>query len=337
MLEKPALSDESISACLQAEYALPVSKIEFKPLGADFNSAVYRVTAADGTPYFLKLRSGIFDDITVTLPQYLSQHGLHQVIPPLPTSNGRLWADLQTFTAILYPFIAGRDGYEVALTERQWADFGAAMKKLHALQPPPALSDRLARETFTPFYRQKLKNFNQQLESITSLDWIARELIEFLKLKRPAINALVQRADAYAQVLLSQPHDHVVCHADIHAANLLIPDENTFFIVDWDNPMLAPNERDLMFIGGSQGFTGTTPKDEVTWFYQGYGAVEINHLALAYYRYERIIVDIAIYCEQLLLSSAGGADREESLGFLKSNFLPGGTIQTAEQADRTRL
>jgi spectinomycin phosphotransferase len=129
----------------------------------------------------------------------------------------------------------------------------------------------------------------------------------------------------------------VICHSDLRAGNLLITSPEEFYVVDWDDPMLAPKERDLMFIGGGQGFTGTTPKDEETWFYRGYGAVEINHLALAYYRYERIIVDIAIYCDQLLLSSAGGADREESLGFLKSNFLPGGTIQVAEQAGRTHL
>lgn len=45
-------------------------------------------------------------------------------------------------------------------------------------------------------------------------------------------------------------------------------------------------------------------------------------VAVVYYSYERITEDIAIYCEQLLLSDQGGQDREQSLYYLKSNFLP---------------
>ena len=54
---------------------------------------------------------------------------------------------------------------------------------------------------------------------------------------------------------------------------------------------------------------------------------------LAYYRYERIIEDIAVYCEQLLLSNDGGADREQTLRYLMSNFKPNGAIEIAWQAD----
>ena len=49
MLEKPDLPDEKIIACLQAEYGLRVATIAFLPLGADLNTAVYRVVADDGT------------------------------------------------------------------------------------------------------------------------------------------------------------------------------------------------------------------------------------------------------------------------------------------------
>ena len=35
------------------------------------------------------------------------------------------------------------------------------------------------------------------------------------------------------------------------------------------------------------------------------------------------------------LQDEGGEDREESLGYLKSNFMPNGTIQVAYQAELT--
>ncbi len=90
-----------------------------------------------------------------------------------------------------------------------------------------------------------------------------------------------------------------------------------------------------MFPGGGQGFRGQPPEAEETLFYAGYGAADIDPVALAYYRYERIIQDIAVYCEQLLTSAAGGADRAESLHYLQSNYQPNGTIDLAYTAARS--
>ncbi|HSK88042.1 MAG TPA: hypothetical protein VK880_06795, partial [Anaerolineales bacterium] len=54
---------------------------------------------------------------------------------------------------------------------------------------------------------------------------------------------------------------------------------------------------------------------------------------LAYYRYERIIEDLAVICEQLLSTEEGGADRERSLGWFMTNFEPGNTLEIARKTD----
>jgi spectinomycin phosphotransferase len=94
--------------------------------------------------------------------------------------------------------------------------------------------------------------------------------------------------------------------------------------------LLAPKERDLMFIGGGIDDIWKSKQDE-TVFYEGYGKTEINIAALAYYRYERIIEDLAVICEQIILTDEGGADREQGYKWFTSNFDPGGTIEIAEQ------
>ena len=71
---------------------------------------------------------------------------------------------------------------------------------------------------------------------------------------------------------------------------------------------------------------------EETLLYQGYGQTEIDPIGIAYYRYERIIEDIAVSCEQIFLSDAGGEDRKQLLDDVKSNFLPNGTIGIAYRA-----
>ena len=87
MLEKPPLSDETILDQIQQEYGICANELTFLPLGADVNTAVYRLEAADGHAYFLKLRQGDFAEITVTLPKYLQSHGIRAVISPLVSAS----------------------------------------------------------------------------------------------------------------------------------------------------------------------------------------------------------------------------------------------------------
>ena len=119
-----------------------------------------------------------------------------------------------------------------------------------------------------------------------------------------------------------------MCHTDIHGGNILITDKDEFFIVDWDAPLLAPKERDLMFIGGGIDDIWKSKRDE-TDFYEGYGKTEIDFTVMAYYRYERVIEDLAAYAEQLLSTDEGGADREQAYRWFTSNFEAGQTIETA--------
>jgi spectinomycin phosphotransferase len=337
MLEKPDIQDESIIACLRDEYGLNVARLAFLPLGADLNTAVYRAVADDETPYFCKLRGGVFDETSVALPKFLSDQGIAQIIAPLATQTGQLWASLGTFKVILYPFVAGRNGYEVDLTERHWRDFGAALKGVHTAVVPPALIERIRRETYSPRWRETVRTFLGRVEDNVYGDPVAAELAAFLQAKREEILDLVERSERLSQMLRMRSPEFTLCHSDVHAGNILIDANDALYIVDWDDPILAPKERDLMFVGGAQGFTGHTPQEEETLFYQGYGQTQIDPVALAYYRYERIVVDIAVYCEQLFLTDEGGEDREQSLRYLKSNFLPGGTIEITYKSDRALL
>jgi len=157
-----------------------------------------------------------------------------------------------------------------------------------------------------------------------------------LRSKKAETADLVQRAEQCAHQLLERSGEFILCHCDIHAWNLLIVDEHTFYMVDWDTLIFAPKERDLMFIGSGLCGNGHTLAEEETLFYQGYGQTQVDATALAYYRYERIVEDIAVICNQIFLTDEGGEDRRQQLGYLKSNFLPDNTIEIAYRSDKTR-
>jgi spectinomycin phosphotransferase len=327
MLEKPNLHDAELIACLREAYGLNIVRVAFLPLGADVNTAVYRATADDSTDYFVKLRSGAFNEMTIIVPKLLHEQGLRQVIAPLPTQSGQLWTPLRDFHVTVSPFIEGQDGYDAPLTDQHWVELGRALKALHTAPLPPAMAARLQRETYADHWRERMKRFQALADTHTFADPVAAEMAVFLRQKRDIVSALVSRAEHLANLLQAQPF--VLCHADIHAWNVLISSNGQLYIVDWDTLILAPKERDLMFIGGGLFANRRPPSEEARLFYQGYGEAEIDLNTLAYYRFERIVQDAAEFCEQLLMTDEGGQDRANGLRQFTSQFQPGGVIEIA--------
>lgn len=335
MLEKPDIEDTKIITCLRDEYGLNIVQVTFLPLGADRNTAVYRAVSQDATPYFVKLRGGVFDEMTILLPQFLYNQGFRQVIAPLPTLAQKLWTDLNDFKLAVFPFVDGRNGYKVKLLDSHWVDFGRALKALHSVEVPSAFQHHIQRETYSPQWREIVRRFQAMVETTTFADPAAAELAAFLRLKHPVVSELVQRAEHLAVILQTQSLPFVLCHADIHAANILIDSHTHLYLVDWDTLTLAPKERDLMFPGGGQFGNQRSPQEEEAVFYQGYGPTPVDRNALAYYRFERIVQDIAAYCEQILLTDEGGQDRETGLRQLTGQFLPNQVIDIAFQRDHS--
>jgi len=331
MLEKPDLQDQLIISRLQDEYGLHVNQLTFLPLGADVNTAVFRVVTEDEKAYFLKLRKGDFDEITVAVPQFLKAQGIQSIIAPRETRAQQRWASLDDFKLILYPFIEGQNGYEAALSDHQWLDFGAALKGIHTAQVPPSLTKLIPRETYSPRWREIVKTFQAQIEEIAFDDPTAAKLAAFMKARRGEIDHLVARAEGLGVALQARSLEVVLCHSDMHAGNLLIGANDALYIVDWDNPRFAPKELDLMIVGGCGVWNSAR---EEALFYQGYGQTEIDRMALAYYRYERIIRDIAEFCQQLFLTGEGGRDREQGLLYFTSQFLPNQEIEIAFKTDK---
>src|SRR5262245_49174960 len=145
MREKPNISDELIISRLQDEYGLQVTSLTFLPIGADMGSAVYRTVVDDGTAYFLKLRKG-FDEIIVTVPLFLKSQGIKEIIAPFETKSNQGWADFGEYKMILYPFIEGKNGFQMELTDQHKRALGRTLKAIHSTQIPAELKRRIPKE-----------------------------------------------------------------------------------------------------------------------------------------------------------------------------------------------
>ena len=257
--------------------------------------------------YFVKLKRGYHHDISAGIISLLCNVGIQQIIPLIKTIHGQETHRIDGSILTVSPFIEGRDGLSRDLTSDQWYTLGKVMRQIHGINPA-TIQGKIRQESYSPKWRQAVRSLYSLIDSEERGDRIAVKLLTFMKKHKPAIHRLVDRAEQLAEMVQGQTSRSVLCHSDLHGGNILIDENDKIYIVDWDDPIIAPKERDLMFIGG--GVANVWNKlHEKELFYKGYGKSEVNMELLAYYRHERVLEDIAVYAQQLLLTMEGGQNR----------------------------
>jgi len=334
MLEPPNLADETITAALHTHYAISSTELTFLALGSDSASAVYRVRAGVGASYFLKLRAGDgFRVASLAVPRYLSEQGLPHILAPLPAVSEELWVRVEDFALTLYPFVDGRTAVDVGLSAEQWRAFGAVVGEIHASPLPPDVRQMLRREPFVPS-RHTL--FTELAAAISKGDYAnseQRELAHFWQTREDDIRTVRKRAGDLGRRLRQTAPPLVLCHADLHTWNVLLDGEQKMWLVDWDETILAPKERDLMFVFGGIG-RGLVAPHETTRFLQGYGDEAIDPLALAYYRCAWAVQDMGEYGERVFSMPHLGQDsRRDALDGFMDMFEAGNIVEIALGAE----
>lgn len=332
MTDKQPFSSQSIIDCLKVNYGIAAALLTLLPLGADMNASVYKAETQNSQSYFVKLKRGHRYDMSVAILALLQNAGIQQIIPPIKTTNGELTQHIGDSTLTVYPFVDGQNGFCYNLTDNQWIALGKILRQVHEFDVPPSVKDLIRKETYSDKWRKAVRSLYSHIDGNLNGDEAALQLRAFMGERREIIHHLVNRAEALSQKIQEQSAEFVLCHSDIHGGNVLIDESGSIFIVDWDDPIMAPKERDLMFIGGGIANVWNNPREE-EFFYKGYGKTEINRTILAYYRHERIVEDIAEYGQALLLTPDGGKERPAMFEQFKGMFEPNGVIDIALKTD----
>jgi spectinomycin phosphotransferase len=236
----------------------------------------------------------------ILVPRYLNDQGVAQVVAPLPTTTGTMWAALYDFALILYPFITGNSGMKQGMTPSQWISLGAILSQIHTTPISSELAQLMQGETFVPTGAATVREVEEHIAGRSLADPAAQDLAGIWQERRDTIQALVARAEDLGRQLSQQGLPLVICHADIHTNNVLLDAGGQVWIVDWDETVLAPVERDLMFAVGGGIDRSLVGQHEEDLFLQGYGTSSFDTLALAYYRYAWAVSDIGAYAAQVL-------------------------------------
>lgn len=328
MREQPDISEERLRACLQEQYALLPATVEFLPLGLDYSAGVYRVVSEDGTSYALKVTSRPFYEASFLVPAYLKSQGIVSIMAPLPTWENVLWTRLENWTVVVYPFIDGDTSW-TGMTDEHWQEVGETFRQIHEVVLPAHGFESLRRETFDPTeYTQQVNVLETRYIFAQAGDAPQRALCSSWAAHQSTIHRIVTILERLAAVLQKQSGPYVICHADLHPANLLRDRAGHVFVLDWDEVMLAPKERDFLFVGEppAAGPAGRA----IPPFFQGYGPVQVDWTALTYYLYERVIQDLTVCAQDMFLKDDLGEESRADIAQLFQDVLAqGGEIDTA--------
>ena len=115
----------------------------------------------------------------------------------------------------------------------------------------------------------------------------------------------------------------MICHADLHAANLLRDAAGGVHVIDWDEVMLAPRERDFIFVRESRPDA----------FWDGYGERTVDWVALTYFQYERVLQDVIEDARQVCArDDLGEAVKIDLVKAFEQSFAAGGNLDAAYAA-----
>ena len=302
MLERPKLADDDIIVRLQSEYDLLSPRLEFLPIGNDARAWSFRVETA-ASEYFLKLRRGAPKLASLIVPHHLRSCGVKNVVAPIPAISGRLYAPLAEYALMLYPYILGESEWDMALTAAQWREWGAIMRSIHDAPVPDELAEDIPREIFAVKWLDKIECVEAALARNAYAGEVADVVARIWRAKSDVIDLARRRYLSLGRRMEKTSPDFVLCHADIHTANIIIEHAGALHIVDWDETLLAPRERDLMFFIDDGRSADTTDA-----FLAGYGHRSADLLGLAYYKYDWVIQELGDYGERVFIADSLGSD-----------------------------
>ncbi|HEU5379894.1 MAG TPA: aminoglycoside phosphotransferase family protein [Ktedonobacteraceae bacterium] len=317
MRELPSIEEEHLRACLQEQYGLIAVRLEFLPVGHDYSAGVYRVESVQGRAYLLKVSSRLLYEPGCLVPEYLHNQGITSVVAPVPTTSGALWTKPGEWILMLYPWIDGECSL-TGMTDAQWKEVGSIFQRIHQIKLPSSGFELLRREQFAPTeYVRWIRTFEAQFtqeSSEASTSQLA--LRTSWEAHQPTIHTAVTTLEKLAGILQSQTFPYVICHADLHARNLIRDRAGHVCVIDWDEVMLAPRERDFIFIR----------EPHAPAFFQGYGETEIDWSLLAYYLWERVVQDLIYYAQNVCFRDDWAEEtRAQVAQMFHENLAPGGS------------
>lgn len=328
---------EYLITCLAEDFGLELTRLEPIDGGVDRAARNFRGHVGD-TAYAVKWSSG-GSVAGLAVPDALATRGEAGVAAPVRTREGNLYSERpdhrsegpepEGLRLSVTPWVGDRPGIDGGLDAEQWRGLGQLLAATHALPVKSELMSVLPIASHRADVREAEKTdaLLRATEHAAARDEIAAEARRLWFEHADRIAAVATRVRELAPSVTPT----TVCHTDPHLGNVLAA-PGRMWLIDWDDAALSTPEHDLMFVLGGAYGDEHVGDQERAWFFEGYGEVSIDPVALAYWRGCRGLVDAAFLAAEAFgpeKPEAGAGWRASAVRMLADHFAPAGLLARA--------
>ena len=320
---RPTLGPERLRDVVLAAYAVDLVVLEPVAAGADASARTWRGSDASGAGWAVRETTGAGS----AGPAVAAAVGADGVPVPRRTFDGGLVVDADGARVTVVPWVEGRSALEADPSPGQWAAFGRLLAAVHATDPA-TVGVELPRDGHDGADVAGLVAAADAAR-VGVVDRIGYEAAEIWVTARARVEAVL---DGVRRTGADGARDLLLCHGDPHRGNLVLDDDGEhLWLLDWDDAVLSWRERDLlMVVGGLPGFSTVSP-EQLRWFEEGYGPLDVDPVRLAHHRGVRALEDVGLFTSDALDRSRTDDERAWALDLVRAHLRPDGILALAER------
>ncbi|WP_051365979.1 phosphotransferase enzyme family protein [Hamadaea tsunoensis] len=306
------------------DFGIELAGAEELDEGADPRATLWRATAVGGERYAIKLTSG-GTPAALVLAAHLRARGVAGVPAPVAARDGKLFTMREGRRLSVVPWVGTGRAVTTGLDAGQWRALGVLFRRVHAAPP----LDGLPCERHDPApLLETFQRMDEHIRGCTSADPLARSLRHLWYAYAADLETLVTRTARLGAALGRREAPAVVCHNDAHLGNILTA-PGRVWLIDWDDAVLAPPERDLLFVVDGIFSSAPVTAAQQAAFFAGYGEISVDPERLTYYRCTRALEDLDWALNVLDVEGRRPDDRTEALEIIEGLLSPTGLVALA--------
>lgn len=238
---------EKFRIAIEQKYGFRIKNTVAAP--RQFVAETYIIETQDAKKYFCKLVDKVLfiPNIIRSLPICKEMHdkGIKRISYPITSKEG-LYVQLDDTLIVLFNFIPAEQSYDYNMRE-----FGKLTATIHALTP--SITTSIPKESFKfehePLF---LRHFQEGLNSASN-NSVEKNLKVLLKKHERMLQRLYESFAALQKKYQGSKTNLVITHGDA-PGNVLVKSFDDIYLIDWDEILLAPCERDMWMVDHDEEF-----------------------------------------------------------------------------------
>jgi spectinomycin phosphotransferase len=312
MLTESKMDKSLLKKVIREKFGINVISLTLVPRWGTVRA--YVVESSKHTNFFLKIYSddSIPDSAFRFAHDLYAKAGITNITHPVATSNGQMRTQLGDFLIALFDLVSGTTAEQHKLTERQLERLGELLAKIH--QSKTIIGEYSVRERFEiPFRDRLVAIFNDMSKISCNSTKYKAQLKFFLEPHRKKFMEELETLGELQRKVRRKNLEFVNCHGEPSPGNVLSSNSGEVYLLDWDDPIFAPKEKDLLFF-----------KDNVEPVMKGYSLfsknTNIDQDVMEFYGHLWNLGEIVDYGSKILFENHSDAQNQIWLDNLKGGW-----------------